>query len=121
MNDLPPYTLVPDDSDENILVARMTFAADCVFFSGHFDGLALLPAVAQLYVAEQIAQTHWGTLGDFSDLKQVKFREPIFPDTTVTLTLQRDPQQRRLHFCYASDTGLKSSGQLHYGNSHASA
>ncbi len=108
------YNII-EQGDKQI-VAAMTFPRDHDYFDGHFDGLKILPAVAQLFVAEQIAQSHWGELPTFKALKQVKFRDPIFPEMPLTLTLSLKTRDNatELAFCYQSGQAIKSSGKISY-------
>ncbi len=80
----------------------MTFAKDCPYFDGHFPELAILPAVAQLYVAERIAKSEFKVLGVFKALHQVKFKVLIQPDSKVRLNLEYNLISGVLSFSYNS-------------------
>ncbi len=92
---LPDYQLIRQSRNDQqySLTAEMTLLVTLlpnnVFFDGHFEGFALLPAVAQLFIAQTIAEQIWGDLGVFQSLRQVKFRDPIYPDTTLQLQVFR--------------------------------
>ncbi|PIE45708.1 MAG: hypothetical protein CSA44_01800 [Gammaproteobacteria bacterium] len=111
---LPTYQITQQQG--NTVSVDINFPAAHDFFNGHFEAMALLPAVAQLFTAEQIARATWGELSGFCQLKRVKFREPIFPDTGITLILTLDKKSdcTELLFRYEMDKQLKSTGILVY-------
>ncbi len=94
---LPDYQLIRQSRNDRqySLTAEMTLLADNIFFDGHFEGFVLLPAVAQLFIAQSIAEQIWGDLGVFQSLRQVKFRDPVYPDTTLQLQLDYDVEKCR--------------------------
>ncbi len=120
-NDDYSYTIIHSVSDEDSLTLSILFSPECKFFDGHFNDFTLLPAVAQLFIAQTEAEKHWGNLGSFAELKQVKFRSPIFPNTTQQLTLSHTEKNNTntgiLTFSYSQcdndgKKDLKSSGKI---------
>lgn len=124
---LPDYHLLNQcqDVQRYTLTAEMTLLPDNVFFDGHFEDFVLLPAVAQLFIAQTIAEQTWGDLGVFQSLRQVKFRDPIYPNSTQHLQLDYSVAKSTLAFRYTqvtsegsevveSDetTALKSMGKI---------
>lgn len=118
---LPDYHLLNQcqDAQHYSLTAEMTLSPDNVFFDGHFEGFVLLPAVAQLFIAQTIAEQTWGNLGSFQSLRQVKFRDPIYPNTTQQLQLNYQIKTGVLAFCYtqtgnadSTDNAVKSMGKV---------
>ncbi len=83
-------------------------------FDGHFRKFPILPAVAQLYFVEKIAQQTIKNLGAFSGMSQVKFMAPILPKHTAVLLLEYDCDKKLLKFSYQLDTAIKSKGVLKY-------
>lgn len=115
---LPDYQLFNQCQDEQnyTLTAEMTFLPDNLFFDGHFEGFVLLPAVAQLFIAQAIAEQTWGCLGCFQSLRQVKFRDPIYPNSTQQLQLDYNVETGILAFCYTQvntpENAVKSMGKI---------
>lgn len=115
---LPDYRLLQQSQDAQhyTLTAEMVLPPDNVFFDGHFEGFVLLPAVAQLFIAQQIAEQTWGDLGVFQALRQVKFRDPIYPNTTQQLQLDYDVAKMTLTFRYSQlgegENAVKSMGKI---------
>lgn len=61
-----------------------------IYFSGHFPGAPLLPAIVQLQeIAVPLARRAFPDLGRLSGCARVKFRAPIRPGTTLTVTFKR--------------------------------
>lgn len=118
---LPDYHLLNQcqDTQRYTLTAEMTLLPNNVFFDGHFEDFVLLPAVAQLFIAQTIAEQTWGDLGVFQSLRQVKFRDPIYPNSTQHLQLDYDVAKTTLAFRYTSvdnagnpDNVVKSMGKI---------
>ncbi len=113
---LPDYHYLEKTAEQ--LTVALTFSADNAFFAGHFEGFPVLPAVAQLFVAQRIAEDGWGALSGFSRIKTTKFFDKILPDTplilTLTLTRNANTGDRDLQFCYRHGELVKSSGKMIY-------
>ena len=75
---------------------RMVVPRDCVFFRGHFEQLALLPAVVQLSrIAMPLVRRSWDDLGSLQRLRRARFRRPIFPGQELLVKLTRTDQKVR--------------------------
>lgn len=115
---LPDYHLLNQCQNEQnyTLTAEMTLLPDNVFFDGHFEGFVLLPAVAQLFIAQTLAEQTWGDLGVFQSLRQVKFRDPIYPNSIQQLQLDFNVETRILAFRYTQintpENTVKSMGKI---------
>lgn len=113
---LPEYQILEITSEANQyeLLAAFEFAADCEYFDGHFEDFVLLPAVAQLFIVNQVAFNNFGDLGKFKQMSQVKFRLPICPNMPVLLELLFDATAQSLKFKYinAASDELHSSGTI---------
>ena len=79
------------------------------WFRGHFPDFAILPGVVQLHWVVAYAQRHLGIAVPASSA-QVKFRRPIRPDETLTLSLS--VLAGRLSFAYRRGGETCSSGTL---------
>ncbi|MGB0683246.1 MAG: AMP-binding protein [Magnetovibrionaceae bacterium] len=85
-------------------------------FQGHFPDQAVLPGVAQIDWAVYFAKLHFGLHGDPAAITQLKFRNLLLPDTTVTLSLEWQPDRERVKFRMACGEVIHSSGLLKMGD-----
>jgi hypothetical protein len=83
---------------------------------GHFPEAALVPGVAQLDWAAELAGRCFALPPKFLRAEQLKFQMPIQPPLQVELTLEWQEQAGQLHFRYASALGQHSSGRLVFGD-----
>ena len=70
---------------ENIFIAEVFISEDLPFFDGHFENLKLLPAVAQIKIALDIAKEIFETDFAVQKLSKVKFINMIYPNTKVNI------------------------------------
>jgi 3-hydroxymyristoyl/3-hydroxydecanoyl-(acyl carrier protein) dehydratase len=90
---------------------RTALPADLLYFEGHFGGLPLLPAVAQLSrIVLPLIRREYPDLGAVHRLRRVRFRRPIAPNTTITITLSRE--DRRVSFEIALPDQIAALGTL---------
>lgn len=134
---LPPWRQLQADEqlDAQALngvsaVLALDVHANLAAFDGHFDGLPILPGVAQIDWAARLGQACFAlaqgrpapTLAShFSRIEVLKFQQPILPGMQVQLHLQRKPRSEgghALEFSYhsmqGSETVVHSSGRLVY-------
>lgn len=102
--------------DEYDLRVRLLLAPDMDAFNGHFETLPILPAVAQLYIVEKIAQMHFVDLGSFVSMQQVKFMNLISSGGTIDINICFDPHKQLLTFAYITKTETSSKGKLQYSH-----
>jgi uncharacterized membrane protein/acyl-CoA synthetase (AMP-forming)/AMP-acid ligase II len=111
-------------------VLALDVHANLAAFDGHFDGLPILPGVAQIDWAARLGQACFAPAQDspapplanhFSRIEVLKFQQPILPGMQVQLHLQRKPRPEgghALEFSYHSLQGAEavvhSSGRLIY-------
>ncbi len=108
---IPNYKIINKTNSD--LKVELTLEPSLVYFDGHFDGFPILPAVAQLFIVEQIAKKELLINTEFKDMKKVKFRNPIKPNMTIFINLQYDKEKKYLTFSYNDENnGLLSSGRL---------
>ena len=88
-------------------------AADNPYFDGHFPEQAVLPGVVQLLWAQHFSREYLGLNGRFSGMEAIKFRNLVFPDQNIRLTLAYAQDSGRLKFHYDSVHGRHSQGTLH--------
>ena len=79
----------PGDGDA--LSCNCVIAADIPFFKGHFPGLPIMPAAAQIEMIQALLQQHadWNTA--IAGGSGLKFSGRIQPGDNITIRLQRRP------------------------------
>lgn len=61
------------------------------FFEGHFEGMPMLPGVAEIVaIAHREAERVFGPLGAPVRMSRIKFQETILPLDTLALGLERE-------------------------------
>jgi 3-hydroxymyristoyl/3-hydroxydecanoyl-(acyl carrier protein) dehydratase len=93
---------------------RTTVPADLLYFEGHFEGLPILPAVAQLSrIVMPLIRQEFPDLGAVRKLWRVRFRHPIGPGRTLTVALSR--AELRVSFEIALEGKVAAAGtfELH--------
>ena len=77
--------------DGNALSCSCTVTADMPFFNGHFPGMPIMPAVAQIEMIRELLEKHadWNTI--IAGGNGLKFSGRIQPNDSLTIRLQRRP------------------------------
>ena len=100
-------------------VVRLRVPTGSRFFEGHFEGMPMLPGVAQLVaIAQREAERTFGALGTPTRMSRLKFQDVIVPGDSLTLTLSRDvgPTIRfRIERVLPEGPRIASSGTITYG------
>jgi 3-hydroxymyristoyl/3-hydroxydecanoyl-(acyl carrier protein) dehydratase len=92
---------------------RATLSPDLLYFQGHFDELPLLPAVAQLSrIVLPLIRRENADLGHVHKLRRARFRRPIGPGKTITITLART--ELRVSFEIKLADEIAASGTLEF-------
>jgi 3-hydroxymyristoyl/3-hydroxydecanoyl-(acyl carrier protein) dehydratase len=84
------------------------------FFPDHFPRLGILPGVVQVHWAVSLAREHLGLSGRFRGLRNLKFVNPVLPETALTLEL--DWAGGELAFSYRDSERAFSSGRVLFGD-----
>ena len=90
-NNMPAYHFSQIDlsADGSSLTARCTPGADLACFAGHFPGLPMMPAIAQIAMLQALIREHSGwSAHTISAGKRLKFAAPIQPGNSLYITLQ---------------------------------
>ena len=64
------------------------FDASHPIFAGHFPEHPVVPGACLVQVAEELTALTIGRPVRFTAIKNLKFRQPVTPDTEVTVTIQ---------------------------------
>jgi 3-hydroxymyristoyl/3-hydroxydecanoyl-(acyl carrier protein) dehydratase len=71
----------------------MNISADSPYFRGHFPNHPVLPGVAQLEaIVLELALQSWPDLGSLMQVRRLKFRRVIKPNTALRLQLLRQKE-----------------------------
>ena len=89
------------------------------FFDGHFEGMPMLPGVAQVVaIAHREATRIFGALGTPHRMSRVKFQQTILPGDRLSLRLERVREATlvtiRFRLSRTTSEGPASSGTLAY-------
>lgn len=106
------------EADEMSIKAESDIRPDSPFFKGHFPDLPILPGVL---IIESVAQAgalivslssglEEGSFIAFSGVEQAKFRRPVYPGETLSITARIDRHRRGFY---------KFSGEAHVGEALA--
>ena len=98
-----------DDAAEILL----TVPAKSPYFEGHFPEFVLLPGVCQAEWSVRMSEAVFGRIGLFSGIRNLKFMQPVRPNTTVVVTMTRVAGKAAVDFVWAGAQGaLFGKGRL---------
>ena len=95
---------------------ELVLAPGLVAFEGHFPGVAVLPGVAQVDWAIQLAREVFELPPRFLRMDALKFHHVARPHDVLQLQLDWDPLRRVLGFRFSSDHGIHASGKVLFAN-----
>lgn len=98
-------------------IVTLKLSPDLSVFEGHFPGDPVLAGVVQIHWAIIYAADHYGPLGEFQGMEQVKFFSLIKAGDPLELRLSYDSERSRLKFEYFGKNAPKSSGIIVFGRS----
>lgn len=75
---------------DRIVVQSFCFPPEFIAFQGHFPGNPLLPAFAQIQMAQVMLETAWQAPLQLARIDKAKFREPLRPGQTVNVRCHLD-------------------------------
>ena len=77
------HVIAQDDSSFTI-----RFNAQHPVFAGHFPGHPIVPGACLVQIAEDLLSERLGKSVAFTSVHNLKFRQPVYPDHTVTYELK---------------------------------
>jgi len=108
------------EGDARVITMRVPHGSR--FFEGHFEGMPMLPGVAQLVaIAHREAERVFGALGAPRRIARVKFQDVIVPGDRLSVSLAREStaDETRVRFeitrVLADELRVASSGTIAYG------
>ena len=108
----PTHRLLKKTVEPPEVILELSLPAELIFFEGHFPEKAILPAVSQIFIAEQLFKEHFPFKLKFVALKRLKFRRPIVPVNQLKLELSFQPDKSLLSFRYFDEHETKSTGHI---------
>lgn len=108
------HTLIKHNTDS--IVIEVPLSKDMIVFDGHFRTVAIMPAVAQIYIVEKMARKYLGLTGKFTSMRQLKFSGPICPrpNTSILINIIFNKSKQQIIFEIHENETLKSKGRLNY-------
>lgn len=100
---------------EGVVELDLVCPADLMQFQGHFPEQKIMPGVGQLDWVASFAEKYFSHGLSVVEVSQLKYRDLMFPDVPVTLTITYDGEKQRLRFRYEGEDKVYSSGMLKLG------
>lgn len=100
------------DARDGVVTGRVRIPEDAPCFEGHFPGHPILPGVAQLRLAADIAADAYGARVRIRGLRRVKFTSPVLPGAELDVRIEAAPGSPRLLWTFRGARGEVSSGEL---------
>lgn len=69
-------------------VYTIRFDAAHPIFAGHFPGHPIVPGACLVQIAQELTAGATGRSGAFTQIRNLKFRQPVTPDQQLTVTIQ---------------------------------
>ena len=77
------------EKKENSILLEFSIPGSSPYFDGHFPDFSILPAVAQVELVIRFACEHLAASIDISEIRRIKFTNPILPDTPLILGIEK--------------------------------
>ncbi len=88
------FEIVTTEGAGDVRRVTLRVPADSRFFEGHFEGMPMLPGVAEVVaIAHREALRVFGPLGRPVRMSRIKFQETILPLDALALGLERENGQ----------------------------
>ncbi|TCS35557.1 acyl-coenzyme A synthetase/AMP-(fatty) acid ligase [Paucimonas lemoignei] len=112
----PRTALLEKDATRALFALEAAPELPC--FDGHFPQTPILPGVAQVQWAVQMARDSFALPAEFCGIHALKFQRVIRPAMPFSLEMQHDPLKNSVSFRYFSAEGNHASGKLMFGAAH---
>ena len=103
------------DGQERASIA-LDVTPELAAFDGHFPGLPILPAVAQVDWAVALARAEFALPPHFLALRALKFLAIVQPPVELTLDLTRAPGGSSVEFTYLRRGTACASGRIEFAD-----
>ncbi|MFY2826546.1 hypothetical protein [Ruegeria sp. MALMAid1280] len=105
---LPPYRIATLEGPHAILSLNVVPELTCL--QGHFPEKPIVPGIALLDWAVQLADQVFGCGRAVGGVRNLKFKKVVEPQAHLELTLEHQPERDRVKFTIASAFGEHASG-----------
>jgi len=95
--------------------ALLDITPELAVFDGHFEQQLVLPGVAQLGWAIDLARDSFELLPRFQRVDALKFQRPVLPPARLEIKLSLRRESEQVGFQFLSARGIHSSGVLVFG------
>lgn len=83
-------------------------------FAGHFPGHPVVPGACLVQIAEELAGVFMGTTVCFNAIRNLKFRQPVYPDMEVTLCIEKGASDNTFNFHLSTFNSVNASFAVTY-------
>lgn len=97
--------------NDGIIQSKVVVGKDSPWFDGHFPRQPILPGIAQLSIVNDLI-LKFNSSFKLSGVMRVKFKEPIFPDTGLVISIDHNEELNSYKFTIKIDEVTASSGIL---------
>lgn len=106
------YPLMDLVQSETDATASLRLPNDLKWFRGHFPNMPILPGIAQVHMATEIAEQIWNWRPVGANLMKLKFKRVVSPGATLSVSLKRDVDEGLLWFRFEMADVVTSSGRI---------
>ncbi|MGB0926322.1 MAG: AMP-binding protein [Pikeienuella sp.] len=106
------YPLSDIAQSDTEISAKLVLADDLKWFDGHFPDQPILPGIAQVHMATEIAEQLWGWRPEGANLMKLKFKRVVRPGALLDIHLKRDTDKGHLWFRFEWAGVVTSSGRI---------
>lgn len=110
----PVVSDVTVDADARSLSCQVVVPADMPVLRGHFPAAPIVPGVALVGWAVELARAHELVDGRLAAIASAKFRRLVRPGMRLTARLQASARGGPLHFEYLSGSETVAVGRLRF-------
>ncbi|MDH5720275.1 MAG: AMP-binding protein [Spirochaetia bacterium] len=115
-NEIRQPEMISRKINGDLLILNLRIPEELLYFKGHFSEVPILPGVVQIDWAISFGKEHFGSLGVFSRIENLKFQNIILPNQEIKLTIEWKKETGKLYFSYESEKGVHSSGRAVFEN-----
>lgn len=101
-----------EQHDAGNCILQLYLPPDLAYFPGHFPQAPVLPGIALIGWALQLAASRLGISPVCREVEALKFQHVLQPGDETMLTLRFDEERQRLYFAYRSEGTMYASGRL---------
>ena len=112
MNQLVPFRIDKERTDQDASVFTVAVPEDCPFFEGHFPGRPILPAIGQLAILTELVRLATGYAKSLTGIDGLKLTGQVLPGDRLEVRLEVSRADGTARFSIVRDGAPVSSGTL---------